>query len=328
MAKVLDVLSVIAQTTPPTTLDSTERFVRDNTFAIGAVMLVVAMLVGVGLTYGAVVRHRRQRSMTPTASSAGLTYSRGDTLGCLSVAFPLFLAGDGRTADNVMWPGDGSDARVFDYGYYTEHRDHETNQITKRWKYFSCAMARHDGYWPVIRITRERGLDRVAQKLGLADIELESEEFNKTFVIQCEDAKFATDLLDPQMMDFLQTTQGLVDIETKGRWALLTTTRLDAPEDMVGLLRVAETFVDRVPPVVRDLYESAPDPSAVREGAEGAPPDPRDALLSGGFELSDSVVEAIRDAVSESRETRDGTRPDFDLDGTPITERPEENPWG
>lgn len=320
-------VSLIAQLTTETTSDPTEQFVEDNGFVIGLVVLVVAVLAGIGLTYGAVVRNRRQRAMAPTAAGAGLTYSRGDTLGCLNVAFPLFMAGDGRNVDNVMWRGDGDGVRVFDYGYYNERRDTETDKIARSWKYFSCAMARHDGYWPTIRITRERGLDRLAQKLGLADIELESEEFNKTFVIQCEDARFATDLLDPQMMDFLLTTQGLVDIETKGRWALLTTRRVDAPSEMVGLLRIAEAFVERVPSVVRDLYESAPDPTTIPGGGDGLP-DPRDAILTGGLDLSDSVAEAMRDEAREAREHRAETDLEYDIDGNPITDRPEENPWG
>ena len=137
--------------------------------------------------------------MAPTAEAHGLRYSAGDLLGCTQVAFPLFTAGDGRTVENVMWRtgANGLDLRVFDFAYYDEYKDNN-GKVRKVWQYFNCAMARHNGLWPVVHVSKERAIDKIGQKLGLPDIELESEEFNRLFRVQCPDRRFATALLSPR----------------------------------------------------------------------------------------------------------------------------------
>ncbi len=218
-----------------------------------------------------------------------------------------------------MWreAANGLDVRVFDFSYYVEHKD-ENGNITKTWNRYSCAMARHNGLWPVVHISKERALDRVAQSLGLPDIELESEEFNRMFRVQCEDRRFATALLEPQMMEFLLTTQGKLTFETKGRWLLVVAPRLDHPREMVGLLGVADEFLRRIPPVVWDLY---PEGADTRDGqvVEGATVDP----------LLDHPSDTIKSLLREDRPD-DWWDPtpgvEHDLDGNPIS-RSEENPW-
>lgn len=305
---------------PPTTEpDPLETFLIDHGFAVGAVLTVVAMIVGLVLMYAAHVRHKRAHAMVPTAERHGLRYTAGDLFGCTQVAFPLFLEGDGRKVENVMsrTGRNGLEVRVFDFAYYNEYQD-QNGKVYKSWSYFNCAMARHNGLWPVIRISRERALDKVAQKLGLPDIELESEEFNKLFFVQCADRRFATALLDPQMMELLLHTRGQLTFETKGRWLLVISPRLDNPEDMVGLLGVADEFLARIPTVVFDLYG---------EGADTDGGDADHALPSEGVLLQplDSVASVLRE---EGGDWRDPTPDiDYDLDGNPV-EAPKENPWG
>ena len=97
-----------------------------------------------------------------------------------------------------------------------------------------------------------------------------SEEFARTFVVLCDDPKFATDLLDPQVMQVVLDTKGVVDFQTRGRFLLLTTSHLE-PEPMVGLLRVAERFVEHVPSVVWEVYGRFPDGMGT-EDMPGPPP--------------------------------------------------------
>jgi hypothetical protein len=320
------VLLVVAQITiessPTTDPGPIGRWVEENSALAGAIVGTLAMALGVILLYAAQVRNRRARAMVPTAEAHGLRYSAGDLLGCTQVAFPLFLAGDGRTVENVMWRtgGNGLDLRVFDFAYYDLHRNDQGREL-KVWQYFNCALARHNGLWPVVHVSRERVLDKLGQKLGLPDIELESEEFNRTFRVQCSDARFATALLSPQMMELLLTTQGQVTFETKGRWLLLITPRLDTPAEMVGLLGVADEFLRRIPPVVWELYGEGADTERGRATEDAVV----DAVL---LQPIDSVARVLREEQDAEGDWRDSTPGvDYDLDGN-VIEKPRENPWG
>jgi hypothetical protein len=323
MMSLAGILAGLAQvTTPPTTEpDAFETFLQDNGTAVGAVVMVGALLFGLAMFWGAHHRNQRLKAMVPTAQAHGLKYSAGDLYGSTQVAFPLFLAGDGRLVEHVMarTGANGLDIRVFDYAYYDEYKD-ENGKVHKRWSYFNCAMARHNGLWPVVHISRERVLDKIGQKLGLPDIDLESEEFNRLFRVQCADRRFATALLHPLMMEFLMSTDGRLTFETKGRWLLVIAPRLDTPAEMVGLLGVADEFLRRIPGIVWDLYPEGADTE--RGAATGAPIDPL--LLT---KPVDSVAELLREqaAASDWRDPTPGV--DYDLDGNPITQPPKENPW-
>lgn len=323
-----------------------ELWVEDNAMLVGVVAMLALVVFGLIWTWGAAHRNARQKAMATTAERSGLQYSPGDLFGSTKVAFPLFRAGDGRSTENVMWRDDrnGRPVRAFDYSYYTEHRDSE-GRITKRWQHFSCAMGRHNGLWPTIRIGRERALDKVVQRIGLRDIELESEEFNRAFVIQCEDPKFATDLLAPEMMEFLLTTKALLEFETKGRWLLISTKRV-AASDMPGLVNLADQFLQRIPPLIWDIYPSAPDDSGelipeegLGLGGLGGSAGSSGTTRGRGIFLPGDDLLGIGTVGNGPHEFHDERSPgelrgddrasgvEYDLDGNPTATPGDEKPW-
>lgn len=310
-----------AETAPTTEPGPLEQFVEANALAIGTVVAIAAVALGVILLYAAMHRNRRVHAMAPTAERHGLNYTAGDLLGCTKINFPLFRAGDGRLVENVMWRtgANGLDVRVFDYAYYEEIKD-ANGKSYKRWQYANCAMARHNGLWPEVHISRRRVLDAVADKLALPDITLESEAFNRTFRVQCADARFATALLDPDMMELLLHTEGHLTFETKGRWLLVIAPRLDTPAEMVGLLGVADEFLKRIPPVVWELYGEGAD----TEDGQALPESLPEALMAQPME---SVARVLREDRQEDQDWRDPTPGvHYDLDGN-VIEPPAENPW-
>lgn len=220
---------------------------------------VLAVVAGVLVIWGSRTRARRERLLPIVAQHARMSFSEVDQFNCAAVPFPLFRAGDGRHVENVMWREgtNGTAVRVFDYGYYVERRDN-AGFTTRTWSYFSCATTEHGGSWPPIRIGPEGMVRRLAEHLGMRHIDLESEEFNRMFVVHCDDPKFATALLDPQMMEFLLSTGGALELSTKGRFLLVSCPRLDDARLVPGLAQVAETFIAHVPPVVRELYPDFP----------------------------------------------------------------------
>ncbi len=152
--------------------------------------------------YGAWAAAQRRKDFETVAVRHGLNHSVEDPFDCTRIAFPLFRRGDGRGAENVMWRDgtNGGPVRAFDYWYYTESRDQHGN-VSKTYHYFSCALAQVNGAWPELQIEREGVLDRVAGALGFDDIDFESDEFNRTYAVHCQDRRFAMALIDPRMME-------------------------------------------------------------------------------------------------------------------------------
>lgn len=285
---------------------------------LGVLALVVLVVAGIVLALAAHARAERARALPIVARRAGLRFSDADPFNCAAAPFPLFRAGDGRRVEHVMWrEGAPGHPRVFDYSYFDEYRDRD-GRVRERWRHFSCALAQHDGAWPELRIVPERLVDRAVQRLGQVDIDLESEEFNRTFVVRCEDRKFATDLLSPEMMELLLGTRGRLHVESKGRFLLLTGPRVEAAA-MPGLLGVAEQFLARVPPVVRELYPTFP----AGHGTADMPPPPdppRDGRtrttggLLGGFSALGAGAGG-------------GERPPFEFAPAPDLRRRSPDPW-
>lgn len=292
------------------------------------IFLIVFAVLSVAGSIGALLRAKRAAQITEIASRAGLEYSPEDPFNCTRVGFSLFTKGDGRGAENVMWrePGDGHVYRVFDYWYYDEHKG-ENGQPQKTYHRSSCAMALVGSAWPDISIVREGLVDKMLTKLAGGDIDFESEEFNRMFAVRCVDRRFASALIDAQMLDFLLTTRGALNFEMKGRWVLVWRDTVE-PKLMPGLLGVAEQFVQHVPPVVWDLY-----PSTFVDG-EGKPLPPGDdpidrmqtELAMAEYRRNhDDPFDVLEDSPFEALERHDGV--EYDLDGNPLP-KVQEDPWG
>lgn len=222
-------------------------------------VLVVGAVLGAGAWYSSSKRASRERALPSAARRAGLDFSEDDRFHCTAVAFPLLRAGEGRLVENLMWrpAADPPPVTVFDYSYYDEYKD-KNGQVHKSWKHFSCALVRHDGGFPDLRVTKEGLVDKATHVLGTGDIDFESEEFNRTFVVRADDRRFASAFIDPQMMEILLKTGGEVALETKGRFLLLWSDPLD-PDVMPRFLNLAEDVLAHVPPAVWELYPRLPD---------------------------------------------------------------------
>jgi hypothetical protein len=245
------------------------------------------------------------------------------------VSFRLFTKGDGCEASNVMWrdSGDGHSYRVFDFAYYVEHKD-QYGRVTRSYHRSSCAMALVGSAWPDITITREGVADKMFNAVLGDDIDFESEAFNRLFAVHCDDRRFATALLDAQMLEFLLSTKGALSFELKGRWLLVWTDPV-APKLMPGLLRIAEQFIQGIPKVVWDLY-----PSTFVDGdGHPLPPgdDPADRMRADleravlRSEHSDDPWDVLTENPYEALERHDGV--EYDLDGH-VLPKVEEDPWG
>ena len=116
---------------------------------------------------------------------------------------PPFGLGFGRRAYNVLYGShDGRDLVSFDYEYKTPDLQREADHDPGAPVLGAGALHGHLTC-PSLSVDPENFLERFVGRLTGNDIDLESEEFNRAFTVSCPDRKFASDVLHPQMMEFL-----------------------------------------------------------------------------------------------------------------------------
>lgn len=168
------------------------------------------------------------------------------------VPFELFQRGDGRGVENVVY-GDWQETHViaFDYWYYVESSDGKT---TSRTYYRSdCVLVPVDADCVRLQIGPETFASKVAGALSFHDQQFESEAFNDAFKVACDDARFATALIDARMMEWLLAHGTEYTFEAVGNRVLVAGPKID-PLALTALLRVARGFVQHVPKVVSSMY--------------------------------------------------------------------------
>ena len=197
---------------------------------MAAVLVFVGSLAVVGgaFWYGIYRKQKRRREVAQAAAALGLEYSADDPYGLLELPFTLLSEGDGRGCNNVIaGTYEEMPVKEFDYWYYTESTNSKGG-TSRTYHYFSCAVTEVQAECPHVAISPESILTRLADHLGFQDIQFESEEFNRRFRVKSSDPKFATDLVDARMMQWLDDGKGW-SFEVCGPWLLCSGSRLRAP---------------------------------------------------------------------------------------------------
>jgi hypothetical protein len=219
-------------------------------FALFGLVLVIGVAAA-AITY--YLKKKRREGLALMARQLGLSYSPEDAMGCLGLPLALLAKGDGRGTENVLWgTWQGIDVREFDYWYYEESTDSEGHR-TRSYSRFSCAVTEVEAVFHPLTLERENLLTRLADRVALKDIQFESEVFNEAFNVKCADRRFANDLLDARMMQWLLGVDGAFEFEVSGRW-ILCYSRKRPPADLIPLLGTLERFRAQIPRVVYDLY--------------------------------------------------------------------------
>lgn len=163
------------------------------------VVLVVVAVVAAGL-WAWRQDQRRRATLAEFARNRGWLYVDEDSSLTRRYTFAPFGQGDRRHARNVLrGQQSGHGLVAFDYSYRTRS-DSRNNGTTHR--YAVCALSL-PGPLPLLQVTPENLLTRFGNALGLADIELESEDFNRRFRVHANDPKFASDVLTARTMQLL-----------------------------------------------------------------------------------------------------------------------------
>ena len=169
-------------------------------FVFVAIFLVIAGVV-------AYFRYKREQARTAQllqwASANNWQFAAADDAWAQRWNGPPFDEGDHRKVRNVISGGWQSRPFMsFDYSYETHSSNSNGSRSTTVHRFTVVSLALPTDL-PRLQITPEGLLDRIGHVFGMADIDLESEDFNRAFRVTCSDPKFASDVLTPRTMQLL-----------------------------------------------------------------------------------------------------------------------------
>ncbi len=215
---------------------------------VAAVVLGV-LLVGGAAWFQYASRQGRIRAVAAVARSVGFTFAIADADRVVDLPFVLFARnGDKRRVELVVsGTHDGVPMRIFDYWYVVESGRNRT------YHRFTCAMATVPAACPRFQLGHENLLTRLGSEVGMGDVELEYDDFNRRFRVRCSDQKFAFSLLDGRMMQWLLDSDDFQSVEVDGPWVLLAPAKLD-PAHWLDLGTWLGAFARQIPPVVYSTY--------------------------------------------------------------------------
>jgi hypothetical protein len=210
-------------------------------------LVLVAVACAVGWVAWRLEQQRRARYLA-FAAEHGWTYTpRDDTWVHRFEGMP-FGRGSSRRATHVLRGSfAGRDMVAFHYRYLT--RSHNGQQQTTQTHRFTVVALRLPAHVPTLELTGENVLTRIGSALGLADVELESEDFNRRYRVTADDRRFVYDVLHPRTMEQLCASP-TVNLRLCGADALLWDTGFADPEQLPAMLAPLAQLVDGIPSYV------------------------------------------------------------------------------
>jgi hypothetical protein len=175
---------------------------------------IVAVIVVIGSIYGAIAARKRQEGLFELAQRLNLNFDAEKDEG-ISERFSFlkqFDEGRNRYATNVISGNyQQNEILAFDYHYTTgSGKSQQEHNLS-----FFILVVRGSQF-PQLTIRREGLFDRVAETFGFQDIKFESAEFSKAFCVRSPDKKFAYDVCNAKMIEYLLANRDLsLEIENE-----------------------------------------------------------------------------------------------------------------
>ena len=180
------------------------------------IALFVALIVVLAVL-GHLAEKRRREAFQALAQRLGMHYRAKDPTVAQRFQFlDKLRQGSNRYAFNILdGPYEGHPVMVFDFHYETHSTDSKGRRQTHH-HYLSFFILFQDLAFPELRIYPENILSRLGQMLGFDDIDFESAEFSRAFVVRSIDKRFAYDICHTRMMRYLLEHRDLA-IEIEGQ---------------------------------------------------------------------------------------------------------------
>ena len=178
---------------------------------------VIAVIAVAAAVYGSIAARKRREALFELAQRLNLNFDPGhDYALAEQYGFLKKLAqGDNRYAYNIL-SGQyrNYDVRAFDYHYQVTTHDKNGSHTTHYT--FSFFILQMPMLFPELTIRHETFFTKIAEVFGYQDIKFESAEFSKAFNVRCQDKKFAYDVCNGRMMEYLLANRDLsIEIENQ-----------------------------------------------------------------------------------------------------------------
>jgi hypothetical protein len=196
----------------------------------------------------------RQRRLMLLCERAGVDFAPLDLFQDTAwLPFPMFGRARSGT-ENVVWDRKrGPDIRAFDFWYQDPAGE---RSFTPR-RRFTCAVVPLAFSAPRFRVAPRDLADDVQSVLGLQEVRLELEEFNRRFVVETEDHRFAIAFLEQRMEEGLLALPDGVTADANENVLLLSAPELPA-EQVLLLFDAAVAIQRRLPHVLPSLFPPRP----------------------------------------------------------------------
>ena len=213
-----------------------------SNFPIAPVIAVLFVgIIVVGAIFSAIATRKRREGLFELAQRLNLNFDAGND-GGIAGRFGFLKQldqGDNRYATNVLsGTYRQNEVLAFDYHYQTYYTDKNGTHTQHHW--FSFFILTVPTTFPDLTIRRENFFTKVAEAFGYQDIKFESAEFSKTFLVRSPDKKFAYDVCNAQMMEYLLANRDLsIEFENEVI-ALVCGARLAVEQFELNLQRLIE----------------------------------------------------------------------------------------
>jgi hypothetical protein len=210
--------------------------------AMPFIFMVVVVVIIIGAIFNSIAQRKRREGLLELAQRLNLDFDGGENVEIESrFGFLKQLAqGENRYATNVLSGNyQQNEILAFDYHYETHSTDSKGHQQTQT-HWFSFFILTLPAVFPDLTIRRENFFLKVAEVFGYQDIKFESAEFSKAFCVRSPDRKFAYDVCNAKMMEYLLANRDLsIEIENEVI-ALAFSTRLAVEQFELNLQRLVE----------------------------------------------------------------------------------------
>jgi hypothetical protein len=172
----------------------------------------------------------------------------GDPLGLLDLAFTLFhWLGSVRDIENTATGlHDGVELVVADYWFAPKGAEQYDD-----YERYTCVIGPSVPGWSDLAVVPERLRSRVADAVGVPQIDTESEDFNRAFCIRSADPRFASAFVDARMMAWLLEQGPGVGFELlDGRVMIFRQRATASLDDVAEVVTLYDAFRERIPRVV------------------------------------------------------------------------------
>ena len=202
-----------------------------------AIFFLIIPIIIAAIVFSSIAAKKRRGELSTLASKLGFSFDRGkdrrmdDNYKYLNT----LRLGSNRYAYNIM-SGEYQEhpMQVFDYHYQTGSGKNTHHH------YFSFFIMEIEISCPELTITKEHIFSKIGQALGFDDIDFESHEFSRQFCVRSKDKKFAYDVCNGKMIEYLLGNKDMnIEIE-RNTMALTCNRKLKADEIENNIARLAQ----------------------------------------------------------------------------------------